>query len=770
MSNIKPIKFTNPNYNLINTINKNNTTDAPEKININVSKIGETFIDTIKDFFSDNNEAAYEKNMSDKESLNLNKIGAFINELENNLTNEELNNVINYYQGKGINEIIDENGNLKPIILDNVDTNDINNKIKNINIDGHKTILDCKISEIVCDSSGYTAIVLVNSNGDYYINSAETNPNSETDLSSITFSLFNYLFDDTLAKYLPSFFFPSTNSNYNNAEDIYNSQLNASYKLIKKYSKKAEEENKKVNLFGFSLGGGITTTVYSLMKIKDEKLTDNINSVSVYNPWIALAEGYNEFKPYLNVNNDNLTFKNFLLGWLSTRNPLSSIIYLVVPNTKAGFKINAKSLMTAISDDEKVTIYSAESDIVSTLNDYYSILKDRFKFIPAKKPSFDLQDTDLNEGNIIHNTFRDTWNSLWNGEGFDLIDNAKNNVMSNVDRLQEATSNNIMQLVDLIFFGLGNHGLGCISDDLFDDNGNMIKIGEYQNINDLFAKLFNKKYSGNNESVDLPFLINTILNGVLPTDSILQYKDIILENVDIGDIDISSVDFEKILNYIINNAGDFSKNEFLDIVADEFSNWLCSKDGIKFISSKLDSKVPNDELIKFMLDYALEDAKIQKDLVDTFAKIIKNQDNFDIVMQSLLMIYKGNTQLGTQTLTTMILDDFEVLKKDLVDIVCNTLEDFINQENVQNLIIEKADNFWITLSIDKLEVGDNIISGFKEILQNNDYMVDNLINKIRENPEIIKKPEKLVKEMIKIVEPKIVWKDQFWLWIASKVL
>ena len=754
MSNMNPIKFTNPNYNLINTTNKTNTTDSTEKINIDISKIGETVIDTIKDIFCDNNESTYEKNMSDKESLNLNKIGGFINDLENNLTNEQLNIVINYYQGKEINEIIDENGNLKSIVLDNVDTADINNKITNIKIDGYETILDCKISEIVCDSSGYNAIVLVNSNGDYYINSAETNPSSETDLSSIMYSLFGYLYDDTLAKYLPSFFFPSTDSNYSNAEDIYNAQLNASYKLIEKYSKKAEEENKKVNLFGFSLGGGITITAYSLMKIKDEKLTDNINSVSVYNPWLLYADGYNEFKPYLNVNADNLTFKNFLSGWASTGSALVSIIYLLTSNTNVGFSINGKSLMNAISNDEKVTIYSAESDVVSTLNDYYSILKDRFKIIPAKEIEIEIQNTGI--------SYKDLFGNLITGKGIDID--------SEINNIKENSLSNIFELYAFIIGGKGNHGFGCISDELFDENGNLIKLGEYQNINELFAKLFNKSYQGNMESVDLPFLINTILKGTLPIDLFLQYQNIILENVDIGDIDISGVNFEKILNYIIDNAGDFDKNKFLDIVTKEFSNWFGSDEGIEFILSKLNSSIPDNELIKFMLNYAIEDAKVQEDLVDIFAEIIKNEDNFDIVMQSLLMIYQGNTQLGMQTLTTLILNNFDIAKEDLVDIVCDTMEGFINQEEVQDLIAENADNFWVTISIDKIEIGDNIISGVEEILQDNDYMVDEIINKINENPEIIKTPEKLVKEIIKILKPEIKWNKQFWLWVASKVL
>ena len=142
-------------------------------------------------------------------------------------------------------------------------------------------------------------------------------------------------------------------------QEIYENELKDNQELILKYIEKAKEEGTKVELQGYSLGGGIQLAAYSSLCVENPELEEYIASVTVFNPYISFVE-----ENPLNRTDDD--------GGSGENGPL--IQYL--------------------ANSDKVRIYSNEEDYVSTFNNCVFTLLDKYCFIDS---------VDLYEHASIHN-------------------------------------------------------------------------------------------------------------------------------------------------------------------------------------------------------------------------------------------------------------------------------------------------------------------------------------------------------------------------------
>lgn len=668
---MKPIKLTNTDNNLLNNTQKQQPNTQSEKLNVDISK----FIQEISKKASDKIETYYNNNdkLSDKEALDINRVGSLSNDLENNLTEEEFEYVTKYYQGKTLNDIVDEKGNLKKIsryddTLSQDEVDKINNKITNISFDLHETYKDFAIEEIYKDETGFNAVVLKDTTGNYIICASSTNEKSGKDISAISYTLIDYLYDDELAKYLPYTIarnFEDNPSEYSiNAEEDYKNQIESCYKLIEKYTKKAKDEGKKINLSGYSLGGGITTTAYALMKIKNPELTEQIDSINVYNPYLLYANSYNEKYNYSNYDPDKGSLNKNIFGLSLIMNgmPILGLLQIYTQNFNSGIIITGNTIIDTIKNDPKLTIYSAEYDVVSTFNNYITKLKDRIVYVPA--PEIDIEKLMLKQ------------------EKFDP------------EKELSIINNNSLSLYNFIIAGIGNHGF-CYSNEIFDKKGNIIKEGSYKNINETFAKLVNKKYNKNTQKPDLQFLMKSSLNGILalpvPLEWLLEVAspEMLKEyniNLKLGEIDISCIDYIKIIEYLYKNPGNFDKKEFISVVSKAFYNkefltqilsdailknqkeiGATIKEPLKFIlklycpeqytkehwekiinefnwEDSFNSSMMYNEIINYLVEYMIKDEKFINIINETIT------EKYDETLESIFLIINNNPEAGIEIL------------------------------------------------------------------------------------------------------------------------
>ena len=143
------------------------------------------------------------------------------------------------------------------------------------------------ITEIV-DENNYDAMILQLTNGNYAIVNSCTNEKENEDLAAIIGSISNLTCTDSFSKELfglySSAFFDMKTSNTSYYSDA---QISACEKTIKRYI----DEGKNMELYGYSLGGGIMEAAYARILVEgDPKYTEKIKSVCVYNPFTLIAE------------------------------------------------------------------------------------------------------------------------------------------------------------------------------------------------------------------------------------------------------------------------------------------------------------------------------------------------------------------------------------------------------------------------------------------------------------------------------------------------
>lgn len=156
------------------------------------------------------------------------------------------------------------------------------------------------ITEIV-DEDGYDAMVLKLTNGNTAVVNSCTNEKEDEDMLSIIGNIASLACEDDFSKDLFKNIFLDAHDINTPETTIYSdAQINACVKIIKKYI----DQGKDMELYGYSLGGGIMEAAYArILEEGDKKYTDKIKSVCVYNPFTLIAEQDSENGINLLANN-----------------------------------------------------------------------------------------------------------------------------------------------------------------------------------------------------------------------------------------------------------------------------------------------------------------------------------------------------------------------------------------------------------------------------------------------------------------------------------
>lgn len=246
---------------------------------------------------------------SDKDNIYINKISFLTEDLKHCLTKEEYERFLKIVSNHQLEDLLSKSSLLDILNKEVGISSQTQNKISTTdilpNVDELSEFVNYNIEEVVSTESGYSAVVLQNPNtGNYMIINSCTDSQDIKDLGFIAYMMADDMFNDkslitTIGQFINLFPENMTEDVYSLTEEDckrwHDGQINDSYELIKKYSDKLDKENSssKLELYGYSLGGG--NMVESLSKIlrdpDNSKVYDNIESVSVYNPYLMVAQG-----------------------------------------------------------------------------------------------------------------------------------------------------------------------------------------------------------------------------------------------------------------------------------------------------------------------------------------------------------------------------------------------------------------------------------------------------------------------------------------------
>ena len=208
---------------------------------------------------------------------------------------------------------------------------------KNLNIEDYDLSDEMKKSVVqeIVDEDGYDAMVLLLPNGNYAIVNSCTNETESEDMGAIVGNIATLACADNFSKDVFGLYSRMLLGTDVSSNDAYSDvQITACEKLIKKYI----DEGKNMELYGYSLGGGIMEAAYSrILEEGDSKYTDKIKSVCVYNPFTLIAE------------------------------------------------LDEKANIDNLVGNEKFLRYCAEGDVVSTFNNYVEQLDGNTLYLKAAK-------------------------------------------------------------------------------------------------------------------------------------------------------------------------------------------------------------------------------------------------------------------------------------------------------------------------------------------------------------------------------------------------
>jgi len=338
-----------------------------------------------------------------------------------------------------------------------------------------------EIAEVVQAECGLSAIVFETPDG-YAIDIACANENDGGgDTTTITYPLLKSLFgDENLANYLGPLLYGDSdkpeniNADYastHTAAQVYSDTMLKGTELIIKYALKAKKENKKLDIFGYSIGGGTALSCYEILKNFSENLPEKL--VQLY------QDSLNDFE----LKNKKDILSKYTESELDIlRNSVSDLINVInsvtVFNPFMGLLdeigVDENEIITSINHDEKIKIFRMEYDLPSTCNNYI---------------------TELNGNRVV---------TLVTTKSIDY------------DGMED---DGIKWLYGLI---LANHHGLIASNEAFDSNGNIINPQKTKSFNQIISEVFN--ISSYEEGYDPQWFLIAVFNNIISIQQLLLEK------------------------------------------------------------------------------------------------------------------------------------------------------------------------------------------------------------------------------------------------------
>lgn len=526
---------------------------------------------------------------SDLDTIYINELSTITNEIQNSFTNDQDYLIYcKYLEGKTLKEII--NSDYKASYLtDDSDHNQIQKIMDENNIDGDAftfimridealtkfnksndlknfsklsdDMMNAEFVEICHTDSGYDASVLKDINGNYMIVNSCTNASSLKDILAISYPIcryltgsddfiqivFDYLVNNADLTNVSEEYF-SISESFDNNKNLYEEQINDNLKLVEKYCDKAKNDNTKVDLYAYSLGGGTQETTYASLKDSNSDKLQYIQSISVYNPFTLYAQEYKD------------------------------------------------NYIDLLANDDKLCIYSAEQDYVSTFNDSVGDLLDKTVFLKA-------------------------------------------------DDIESNSVNGISDVGGLIIGSNSNHGFAPLDKSAFDENGNINETGEFISINSSIANatLGKKSDSENKYKPNYQDIFNDILEPIFLKKRVdifnshevinpNNYVNLINIMNDIEDLKIEQKVIENLVNYFGNNFGQIKYEDITLILSTGLSD-IVSREVYKFAR-------PDD--INSGLGTIAQLAFDENDFADSVNEILNSKNGKALVLDALSCLLNGD--------------------------------------------------------------------------------------------------------------------------------
>lgn len=483
-----------------------------------------------------------------------------------------------------------------------------------IKLDEQMIGMNFKIEEVVDKESGYNAVVLSYEDKagakHFDIINSETNSKEIEDLAVIAYTLLPFFCGEftedvinsllsqfeqmseeeikaLIAKTFPNKTKEEINELYltiedykiiatiNNTEELYYKQIEDNEKIIDKYVTAAasSEPPGTVELFGYSLGGGLMSGAYASYIIKNPENDKYISSICLYNPYVGLLDQYksepseedikhrtieiicerygfdiNDPDKYKELERqyDKATF-NFFIGsdieldieWDSARKKAEDEL-----------TVDTKGIIDVLSGNEKYTIFVAEGDIVSLVSDNLEPLLDNIVCFEGKELS------------INFNFDRE-------------VSPAKSNT--------EFAYMNCLMVFNYIIGSSGCHSLDMINEKPFnyDEYGNLKSTTKLPTLFEVLRIMTGKNPNGNNDynysyKIDHKKLLDFTFKEILGSDALIDdaLKSFQSSNPEIYDLFGSHI--KKLIKYVLNNFYNLSKrklvNKIIETAKDAFDD------------------------------------------------------------------------------------------------------------------------------------------------------------------------------------------------------
>lgn len=674
-------------------IAENTINNAVEKITNGITQIFGSKPKTISKYSNTSH--------SDMDNININLLRSIMVDVQNALnavSPEYYEFFTNYCTGKRLSDIIDEKGYLRKIETNNPKDIEMVNAINTAIIKAQTSdgttfpitglsaeMLASTVEEIVFTESGYDAFVLRHPNGNYMIVNSSTNSKSANDMVAILYSmltemfgsteLFDYLIGNILSTtdyglilddLIPNLGDKASLSEY--FRKIYNGQIKDNENLINKYNIQSGKDGVKLELYGFSLGGGLMAAAYcdfmagsgshsAEIREKNELLglyKIFVEYELIYCPDVDIASGLK--KEYLKrrtplpeeVQNyiDNLEFdsnKRFVRELFSGHrySSFTNRIFCLE------FEISELIEIQGTSNISNVTVYNP------------------FMLIAEENPNSNFKKL-LNDDKFLIYSAQHDFVSLWYG----FVEEFQNKtVYLQAKDAQPLNLENFdfNQLIDIIIGGAGNHGCGAIKD-AFDENGNIIQEADFKGIKEYVERSMGlSNGSGTNLLSGLLSMFSGLSLGTeYKFNSSIIFKAIsigINQNIEIDDLPkwwkprYTKKLVNDISDYFEDNYGNCRKEAFRRTFADSAASIL--KD-IIYDNMPPDLMSNFEDVIDFVLD--------EECLSDAITRYLKQHPD---TMSQIISAYLSGT-LSAET---------EWLKDVLIEIVLLYIPEFFEEKH-----------------------------------------------------------------------------------------
>lgn len=272
-------------------------------------------------------------------------------------------------------------------------------------------------------------------------------------------------------------------------EKCYKTQRNEAEILIKKTIEEAKEKGTKVDINGYSLGGGLALTSYANICLNNPSMEEYVNSVTAYDPAIIHTER----------------------------------------------EENGEDLVEYISKSDKTKLFIVSGDLTSTFNNSLEILDEQIFYLKPENNTILVNKINIEDSLINNPVFKGELSKILKNFNIEFNDDELEYAIKNLEPLREKYlyrendeqyNKNVNFILNQVIFNLDSvediffgrtHYMSSVDYSCTDENGNFMKEfdgknitevitggNSQQNVDDGVGENFNNWSSGVSQRSEIP--------------------------------------------------------------------------------------------------------------------------------------------------------------------------------------------------------------------------------------------------------------------------